>query len=107
MNWAGLFGLLGMTSICMLLLVMALLSRRLGTVTKAAPYYRGFYLAAIFVAIGVGARIIHLQSEVAQIEELHQNIKWVLLYNGAPTLGVTIGLVVAWRYWSWLLAERN
>jgi hypothetical protein len=32
---------------------------------------------------------------------------WVLLYNGLPALAVTLGLFVAWRYWSWLLAERN
>jgi hypothetical protein len=34
---------------------------------------------------------------------------WFLLlaYYLPVTIGVTIGLVITWRYWSWLVAERN
>lgn len=107
MDAIGLFGLFGLVGISILLVIMGLLSRQLGEVTKAAPFYYGFFLSAGLVAVGIGARIANISEEVAVIEDLQDNIAWVLAYNGAPALGVTLGLVIAWRYWSWLLAERN
>lgn len=107
MDWAGLFGLFGMTGVGIFLVIMGLLSKRLGEVTKATPYYRGFFLASAFVVVGVIARLYHISIGVAVIDDLHHNIGWVMLYNGAPALGITLGLFVGWRYWSWLLAERN
>lgn len=107
MDGVAIFGLFGLVGMSVLLIVMGVLSRRLGDVTKATPYYYGFFLASALVAIGIGARLYHISSEVAIIDNLQDNIGWVLLFNGAPALGMTIGLVIAWRYWSWLLAERN
>ena len=107
MNWIELFGLLGTISITVAIFVLGELSRRLGRVTKASPYYVGFYIATAFVAVGVVARMATLFGQVAQITNLHDNIMWVLLYNGAPAFGITLALIVAWRYWSWLLAERG
>jgi len=106
-DWYGVVGIIGWLSICVFLIVMGLLSRRLGQVTHARAYYIGFFSGAAFVSIGVIARIINLFRELASISTLHDNILWVLLYNGAPAAGVTLGVVVAWRYWSWLLAERE
>ena len=100
-------GLVGWISMCVFLTVMGLLSRRLGQVTHARAYFNLFYLAAAFVAVGIVARMVHFTSELALIEDLNNNIGWVLLYNGAPAVGVTLALVAAWRYWSWLLAERD
>lgn len=105
---AGLFGLIGWSGVALMLLVMAALSRRLGRVTQAAPYHRGFYVAALLVLAGVVLRVIHRINRVAAVRDLDQNgTIWVLLTNGLPALGLTIGLVIAWRYWSWLLAERD
>jgi hypothetical protein len=106
-DWAGAFGLFGMISICVALLVLGQLSYRLGRVTRAESYYIGFYVAAGFIGLGVIARIVNLGDRLASISELHQNVRWALLYNGAPAVGATIGVIVAWRYWSWLLTERG
>jgi hypothetical protein len=105
-DWAGLAGLLGMGSIVFVLLLLGRLSQRLGQVTNAAPYYTGFYLGAVLVTVGGAARAWNL-SDASRAADLHQTTLWVLLYNGAPALGVTLGVIFAWRYWSWLLAERD
>jgi hypothetical protein len=106
-DWAGAFGALGMASITITLLIMGTLSQRLGRVTKAPLYYIGFYIAAILVGLGVVSRIINLNDDISASSELHRRVLWVLLYNGGPVVGITIGLFFAWRYWSWLLTERT
>jgi energy-coupling factor transporter transmembrane protein EcfT len=106
-DWTGAFGTLGMASIAVTLFVMGTLSQRLGRVTKAPLYYIGFYVAAALVGLGVIARIIHLNDDVTAGAELHERALWILLYNGGPVAGITTGLFFAWRYWSWLLAERS
>jgi hypothetical protein len=106
-DWSGAFGILGTLSISAALVVLAQLSRRLGRVTGATSYYVGFYLAALLVAVGAAARLLNLGDRVAAAENLHQNVLWVLLYNGAPAAGLTVGVIIAWYYWSWLLAERD
>ncbi|NJL56593.1 hypothetical protein HC928_16570 [bacterium] len=105
--WVNVFGLIGMTGICIALVVLAALSRRLGHATGAPPYFLGLYAATGLVALGVVARLIHIDAELATLQNLHENSLWVLLYNGAPAIGVTLALIIAWRYWSWLLAERD
>ena len=106
-DWLGAIGLLGMFSIVVALVLLGLLSKRMARATRTPAYYLGFYVAAVFVAIGVLARLINLTDRVAPSANMHDNIAWVVLYNGAPTLGVTLGVIIAWRYWSWLLAERS
>lgn len=106
-DWPGLLAIVGMSAISQALIVMGLLSRRIGKVTRERAYYIGFFIAAGLVAVGVAARIANLTSELATISILHQNTLWVILYNGVPAVGITLGVIVAWRYWSWLLAERG
>ncbi|MBC7812502.1 MAG: hypothetical protein H7175_15215 [Burkholderiales bacterium] len=93
------------------LVVMGLLSKRLGSSTQTPPYYVGFYISALMVIGGVVVRLldfISVQGNALALREAHPDtVLRVLLYNGLPALGVTIGVIVAWRYWSWLLAERN
>ena len=87
------------------LVVMGLLSKRMNDNTGSAkPYYRWFYVAAGLLLISAGARVVGALSQDA---ELHIRLEWVLLYDGLPALGITLGVFVAWRYWSWLLAERD
>jgi len=107
MDWAGLLGLIGPISIGLALLVLGLLSKRLGSVTRAPRYYLGFYLAVLLMGISILARLLNVGRGAAAVAELNRNPGWVMLYNGLPAIAVTIGLFVGWRYWSWLLAERN
>ena len=103
----GFLAMLGWASVCVFLVVMGRLSQRLGQVTKAKPHHIGFYVASGFVAVSILIRAAHLTTTLAEIRDLQDNTLWVLLYNGTPAIGVTIGLLSAWRYWSWLLAERD
>ena len=105
-DWTGFAGVLGVGSIAFALMLLGRLSQRLGEVTSAAPHYVGFYVGAGLVGVGAGARLWNL-FDASPAADLHQASLWVLLYNGAPALGVTLGVIFAWRYWSWLLAERD
>ncbi len=96
----GAVGLLGPLGVMAMLLVLALLSRRMGRVTGVTPYYIGLLVAAALVAAGLAARALGVAPAPDDAAAL-------LLYVGLPALGLTLALVVAWRYWSWLLAERN
>jgi uncharacterized membrane protein len=106
-DWSNLFSTLGIASISVALLVLGALSRRMGKMTRTRAYYVGFYVAAVLVAVGVIARLVNSGYRVAPLTDLHHNIMWILLYNGSPAVGVTLGVFIAWRYWSWLLAERS
>jgi hypothetical protein len=97
----GLLGLIGPIAIIIALLVMASLSQRLGAVTRRTPLYRWFYISAVFVMGGLIWRFLTL---VAPDIFGHQN---PLLYDIPLAVGLVIALVVAWRYWSWLLSERG
>jgi hypothetical protein len=106
-DWPGLFAVLGPLSICVMFIVLALLSRRLGKVTRVRPFYIGLYLGALLVGVSLVARVINLGLGPARAAELNQRSELVLIYTGLLALGVTIGVFSAWRYWSWLFAERD
>ena len=46
-------------------------------------------------------------SDVARVIGLIGHCTRGLNYLGLPAIAVTMGVISAWRYWSWLLAERN
>jgi len=95
---------LGMTAIAGMLVMLALLSWRLGRVTRATTYYRVFFVAMTLVLMGAVARFwVFINPHDAQ----YDSIAWILVYNGMPAVGLTLGVIVAWHYWSWLLAERD
>lgn len=98
-------GLLGAAAIGVMLITMGILSWRLGRVTHAAPYYRGFYVAAGMVIVGVLIRGANLSGGLVVSTADQEGL--LLVYNLLVAAGMTLGLLVAWRYWSWLLAERD
>ena len=103
----AILSLVGNLAIGTVMIILARLSQRLGLVTHARSYYVWFYGAAILVWLGMLAQVFLLRQGMDGGLRLQQDILWVLLIKGLPTLGITIGLVVAWHYWSWLLAERD
>jgi hypothetical protein len=107
LDWIGLWGLLGPVSICLMLLVLGLLSRRLGRVTRSAPYYLGCFIGAGLVGISALARMVNLGLGPQAAAALHQDSGLVWIYTVLPAVGVTLGAFAAWHYWSWLLAERE
>lgn len=66
--------------------------------TKMPPYYRWFYVAAGLLGGSMIARLLSMGGATDILS---------LLYTVTFAIGVTIGLVVAWRYWNWLFSERN
>jgi len=82
---------------------LALLSRRLGRVTNAAPHYAGLFVAAALLMACAVIRLINAWRGV----DVDAQSWWVVVYSGLPAIAVTLALSFAWRYWSWLLAERD
>lgn len=107
MDWMGLLGLLGGIAIATALVVLGLLSKRLGSVTRTPPYYVWLYVAAGLMLVSILTRLVHLGQGPEVAVTLIEDKVSVLLYAGLPAIAITLGVVVAWRYWSWLLAERN
>jgi len=100
MSWLG---WAGDACLAVALVLLGLLSRRLGAVTKAPPYYIGLLVAGGFLATSAFAQF----ANAALVTPADQQLAWALIYEGLPAFGMTVGLVFAWRYWSWLLAERD
>src|SRR5690349_5937550 len=98
-----LLGLCGPASIIIALIVLALLSQRLGAVTKRPPLYRWLFVSVALVGISVMSRLVGLGAA----DSLGRGSVIVMLDDIALALGLTLAVVVAWRYWSWLLSERG
>lgn len=81
------------------LLVSALLSQRLGAVTKRPRSYRWFFVAVALIMIGMMIRLLQLGA--AQTGDM------ALLYTVLLAVALTLSVVIAWRYWGWLLSERR
>ena len=99
----SLLGLIGPASIIVALIVIALLSQRLGAVTKRAPLFRWFFVSAALVSIGIIWRIFGLIIPNMPARDLDATF----FYDIPLAAGLVIAVVVAWRYWSWLLSERG
>jgi hypothetical protein len=88
----------GPASLALALVVMGLLSQRLGAVTKMPSHYRWFFVAAGWLGVAVAARLLALGDAGKTL---------ALIYVLSVTLGSLIGVLTAWRYWSWLFGERS
>jgi hypothetical protein len=100
-------GLLGYFSVIVALIVLARLSQRLGHVTHARPYFIGHYVAAGLISLGLLIRLYFITQGTESLRASSPTVLYTLITDGLPAVGVTLGLVVTWYYWSWLLAERD
>ena len=107
MTLSHILGMLGYIAVCIALIVLAHLSQRLGHVTHARPYYMGHYLAAGLIGLGVAIRLFFIIQGADALLDPSIEVLYTVLTDGLPAVGVTVGLVVTWYYWSWLLAERD
>lgn len=109
-------GSLGLAAIAYTLVVVGLLSNRLGAVLKMPPYYRWFYVGAGLVSLALVTYLVYVslaadpalrvapQAQGASATA-GQAVALLLLYHLPLAFGLTVGVAVAWRYWSWLLRE--
>lgn len=106
----SLLGTLGTLSVLILFYILAKLSERFGSVIKMRPQYRYYYVALVLLLIGWIAQLLVMAADLmpANVQTWLLSSWFVLLVYYVPvTIGVTIGLVITWRYWSWLVMERN
>jgi hypothetical protein len=97
----ALFSFVGPVSIVVALVVMASLSRRLGEVTRRPPLYRWFLVGAALVGLSIVLRLSRIDSSGRLGEQA------ALLYDVPLVVGLLVSVVVAWRYWGWLLYEQD
>jgi len=88
-------GLSGPLSLIVALLVIGLLSQRLGTITRQTRAYRWLFLVVGLVATAIIRRLLTIDSVDDPI------------YPLLIAFALTIGAAVAWQYWGWLLHERQ
>ncbi|HFD39551.1 MAG TPA: hypothetical protein ENJ31_06850 [Anaerolineae bacterium] len=107
---SGILGAAGLGSLAIMLLILARFGHKLGAVTKMKPYYRGYYAAIGLVAAAFVTRFIRVSVFWAPPDMipavLNDPIFYLAAYHLPLALGLSIGLFVTWRYWSWLLKER-
>jgi hypothetical protein len=111
MNIVGaILGSVGLFSLIYALLILAQFGRKLGAVTKMRPYYKGYHLAACCVGLALVMRFIRATVFWAAPDTipalLNSPTFYLLLYHLPLAIGVSLGLVITWHYWSWLLKER-
>jgi hypothetical protein len=111
--FSGLIGMVGLAGLIYVLNMMRQLSNRLGAVTKMAPYYRAYSVAAILCMLAFVTRLLRT-SVLGQAPDHRLPLPWLYDpgldlagYHLPLAVALTISLVVTWRYWAWLLRESG
>ena len=102
-------GVLGLIAVIYLVYILAILSQRLGAVTKMPPYFRGFYVAIALLGISALARVMRSNlalSPQSSMGLLNAPLFYVAVYHAPFVIAIVISVGVAWRYWSWLFKEK-
>jgi hypothetical protein len=102
--------LIGSIAVGYLLYIFAVLSRKLGAVTKARPYYRWLYVSLVIIVVTTVIEWIILTVRITP-----QNAPEIIVSEWSLLIGRTIPLVVAavialvvvLRYWGWLFREHD
>jgi hypothetical protein len=105
----GLAGSLGLLAVIFTLSTLAAFSQRMGQVRKMPSLYRGFYLGVACLSIAFLIRFLRVSALLASPEGatfLNDDRFHLLAYHLPLAVGLTVSLLVTWRYWSWLLRER-
>lgn len=84
-----------------LLIVLALFSKRLGAVTRRPPVYRWFFLSVVIIVVAILLRV------VATFNDGALGSQRALVYDIPLIVGLLIAVITTWRYWGWLLGERG
>ena len=103
-------GSLSLLAVLYMYYILANLSRRYGQVIRLRPYYRGFYVGMALICAAFLSHIIQDSVIIApdQAPSLLTNDWFYLLTYYLPlAVAVTVGLAVAWRYWSWIWREQQ
>ena len=101
---------MGTISVMFLFFILARLSEKLGAVTRLPPFYRWFWVGTGFLAIALISQLLRITAVLTgqtSYPLLNDPAFYLVTYHLPLAIGVSIGLAVTWRYWSWLPTERN
>ncbi|MFN3762032.1 MAG: hypothetical protein ACK4WK_02375 [Anaerolineae bacterium] len=82
------------------------LSRRLGEVNRMPPYYRRFLIGSGFVGVAVLVHVLRVAAYIScspEVDRLLSPAFGLLTFHLPLLIGISISVLTAWRYWSWLL----
>jgi len=83
--------------------VMAQISRRFGEVTHRPPLYRGFYVSMVLMLFPLVRRLLAIGLDESESAHVGGNTWQAMLHDLPLALGITLALIIAWRYWGWLV----
>ena len=101
---------MGTISVMFVFFILARLSKKLGAVTRLPPFYRWFWVGTGFLGLALISQLLRITAvltEQTSYPLLNDPTFYLVTYHLPFAIGVSIGLAVTWRYWSWLLTERN
>ena len=90
--------------------ILARLSEKFGSVLKMPPLYRWLYVSEALAAIALLAHLMQASSHLSAPDRptVLTAPTFTFLFHHLPlAVAVTIALVVTWKYWGWLITERN
>jgi hypothetical protein len=97
-------------AIVYLLYIFAILSRKLGAVTKMKPYYRWYYVALALVLVSLVCEwiVLTLRTVPHVAPELILSDWFYLIGRAVPLAVATVlALITVLRYWGWLFREHG
>ena len=81
-------------SFAIVMYLMALLSKRLGSALRIKPYFYIYYLSIVFMLIAEGYSLFVIYTEKVE-----------MIANIFFAIGMTLGLIATIKYWGWLVKE--
>jgi hypothetical protein len=102
--------LVASTAILYLLYIFAMLSRKLGAVTKMKAYYRWLYAAVVLVLVSLVCEwvVLTLRTVPQTAPELILSEWFYLIGHTVPLVAAAVlALTVVLRYWGWLFREHD
>lgn len=94
-------------ALMIVLWVMAQISRRFGEVTHRPPHYRGFYVALVLMILPLGVRLLAVGLSDTEMQDQGGTSTAALLHDIPLAASISLALVIAWRYWGWLVYARE
>lgn len=88
-------------------LVLGVLSQHLDEVVKMGHLYRWFFVAASITSISLVVRLLSIgfSDEAFMVDS--RDTAFSIAYTLPLATGIIISLVVAWRYWGWLIYAND
>ncbi len=81
-------------SFTVVMYLMAILSKRLGSAMRIKPYYFIYYLSIVFMLIAEGYSSFVINTEKVE-----------MIANLFFAIGMTLGLIATIKYWGWIAKE--